>query len=80
VRARKVRDSSRERLGKQARKNLPEPKTLCAKLTTIGGGTTQKLGCPIYVNPHMGTLGGQVQPVPHSTDFKNPLEHLPPQH
>jgi hypothetical protein len=27
--------------------------------------------------PHLGRLGSQVRPVPHSTDSKNPLEHLP---
>jgi hypothetical protein len=27
----------------------------------------------------LGRLGGQVRPIPHSTDFKNLVEHLPPQ-
>jgi hypothetical protein len=67
--ARKGSDSSKERLGNQARKNLSEPKTLHARLTPIGGGTAQRVGCPV---------GGQVRPVPHSTDSKNTLKHLPP--
>jgi hypothetical protein len=40
---------------------------------------TQKAGCPFYMNPHLGRLGSQVRPVPHTTDFKNPLKHLPTQ-
>jgi hypothetical protein len=72
-------DSSKERLGDQARKNLPEPETLCTRLTPTGSGTAQKIGCPVYLNPHLGRHGDQVRPSPHSTDSENLLKHHPPQ-
>jgi hypothetical protein len=77
--ARKGRDSSKERIDNQARKNLPEPKTLCDRPTPTNGGTVQKVGCPIYINSHLGRLGDQARLAPHSSDSKNLLKHHPPQ-
>jgi hypothetical protein len=72
-------DCSKERLGNEARKNLLEPKTLHTKPTSTGGGTAQRVGYPIYINPHLGKLSDQIRVAPHSTDSKNLVEHHPPQ-
>jgi hypothetical protein len=73
--ARKDSDSSKKRLGKQVRKNLPEPKTLCTRPTSIGSGMAQRVGYLICINPHLGRHGEQVRTTPHRTDSKNILEH-----
>jgi hypothetical protein len=76
--AHKGNDSSKERLGNQVRKNLPEPKTMCGRPTPTGGGTAQKAGSPIYINPHLGRHGDQGRPAAHGTNSKNLLKHHPP--
>jgi hypothetical protein len=76
--ARKGSNYSRGRLGNEARKNLPEPKTRHIRPTSIGGGMTQRVGCLVYINLHMGRLSDKVRTPPHSTDSKNLLEHPPP--
>jgi hypothetical protein len=72
-------DSSKRRLGKQARKNLPEPKTLRTRPTSTGGGMAQRVRYHVCINPHLGWLGDQVRTAPHRTDSKNLLEHCPSQ-
>jgi hypothetical protein len=72
--ARKGSYSSKGRLGNQARKNLPEPKTQCVRLTSIGDGMMQMAGCPVCINPHLGRLSDQVRTTSHSIDSKNLLE------
>jgi hypothetical protein len=68
--ARKGSDSSKGRLDNQARKNLLEPKTQRIRPTFIGGGTTQRVGYPIYINPH---LKKAYRPSKDSTNSKNLL-------
>jgi hypothetical protein len=70
-----VNDSPKGRLGNQARKNLPDPKTQCIKTTSTGGGMAQREGYLIYNNPHLGRLSNQLRTALHDTDSKNLLEH-----
>jgi hypothetical protein len=77
--AHKGSDPSKERLGNQVRKNHLEPETLRTKPTFAYSGTTQRVGYPIHINPHLGKLSDQVRTAPHNTDSKNLLEHCPPQ-
>jgi hypothetical protein len=72
-------DSSKGRLGNQARKNLSEPKTLHARPTSTCSGTVQRAGYSIYLGPHLGRLSDKVRPAPHNTDSKNLLKPRPPQ-
>jgi hypothetical protein len=59
--AHKGNDSSKGRLGNQARKNLPKPKTQFVRSTSISGGMAQRERCPICINPHLGRLSDQVR-------------------
>jgi hypothetical protein len=68
--ARKVSD--------QARRTFPNQR-LHTRPTPISGGRRRRQGVPSTSTPHMGWLGGQVGPIPHSTDSRNLPKHLPPQ-
>jgi hypothetical protein len=52
---------------------------LHTRSTPISGGWRRRQGVPSTSTPHMGWLGGQVGPIPHSTDSRNLPKHLPPQ-
>jgi hypothetical protein len=47
-------NSSKERLGYQAGKNLPKLKTLHTRPKFADGRTLQRVGYPVHINPHLG--------------------------